>query len=56
MVTVSERRHKLSSFKYMRVLREPDPNEPQPPSTYWKPSVRDYSKLTAKLKEQRMDR
>ncbi len=56
MATASERRYKLSSFKFMGLLREPDPNEPQPPSTYWKPTERDYSKLAAKLKEHRMDR
>lgn len=56
MVTASERRYNLSSLKYMGLLKEPNPSEPQPPSTYWIPDEIDYSNLTANLNAQRIDR
>ncbi len=55
IVPTETQEYKLSNFKYMGVLRKPDPNEP-PPTTYWNLSENDYSDLTAKLKLQKMNR
>lgn len=43
-------RYKLSSFKYMGHLETKE----NPSSVYWQPSERDYSKLTEKLRMQKM--
>lgn len=56
MAMASGQKYKSSNIKYVGLLREPNLNEPQPPSTYWKQSNRDYSKLMARLNAQRIDR
>lgn len=56
MASAGEQEYKSSSFKYMGLLRKPDPNEPPPPSTYWKLSENDYTNLTEKLRLQKMNR
>lgn len=56
ILPVLEQKNKLSNIKFMGLLQEPDPNEPQPPSTYWKPCDTDYSELMEKLRLQRMNK
>lgn len=56
MAPAGEQEYRLSSFKYMGLLRDPDPNEPPSPSTYWRLSENDYSKLTEKLRLQKMNK
>lgn len=53
MITSKGRRYKPSAFKYMglfKTCKKPEPTQ------YWKTSERDYSRLTEKLKAQRMDK
>ena len=56
LVPTDKQKYKLSNFKYMGLLRKPNPNEPPPPSTYWNLGENDYSKLTEKLKRQKMNK
>lgn len=56
MASAEGQEYKLSSSKYMGLLKEPEPNEPPLPSTYWKLSGNNYSDLTEKLRLQKMNR
>lgn len=56
ILSIMKQKNKLSSVKYMGLLQKPDPNEPPPPSTYWKPCGNDYTELMKKLRLQRMNK
>ncbi len=56
IVPADEQEDKLKNFKYIGLLRKPNPNEPPPPSTYWNLGENDYSMLTERLKRQKMNR
>lgn len=47
-----KKENELSVFKYMGLLQTVE----DPPAVYWQPSDRDYSKLTKKLKVQKLNK